>query len=68
VYAYTRELDGVKMLVLLNSSAEEATVPRAALGTLGEVLINNYAAVSVEEESLALRPYQAVIYAVGPGE
>ncbi len=56
VYAYTRELDGKKFLVLLNFTAKEATVKTGIDISKGKVLINNYAATSASE---TLKPYEA---------
>jgi oligo-1,6-glucosidase len=59
VYAYTRELNGKKLLVLLNFSAHNATANTGLNLKKAKVLITNYRNVSVVEE---LRPYEAIIY------
>jgi oligo-1,6-glucosidase len=59
VYAYTRELDGKKVLVLLNFSSKNAKANTRLNNKKGEVLINNYGSPSQKEN---LRPYEAVIY------
>jgi oligo-1,6-glucosidase len=59
VYAYTRELDGKKVLVLLNFSSKNAKANTGLGNKKGEVLINNYGSPSQKEN---LRPYEAVIY------
>ncbi len=59
VYAYTRELDGKKMLILLNFTAKEA---RANTGLdLGKarVVLGNYEKPGLDG---SLRPYEAVIF------
>lgn len=58
VYAYTRELDGKKMLVLLNFTSKEANVKSGIDLNKAKILISNYNAASVSEN---LKPYEAVI-------
>ena len=59
VYAYTRELDGKKVLVLLNFSSKNAMASTGLGNKKGKVLIDNYGKPSTKGE---LRPYEAVIY------
>jgi oligo-1,6-glucosidase len=59
VYAYTRELDGKKMLVLLNFTKEKATVNTGIDVKKTKVLINNCTTFSDK-----LLPYQAVVIEV----
>jgi oligo-1,6-glucosidase len=59
VYAYTRELDGKKVLVLLNFSAKNVSANTGINLSKAKVLINNYATPSKTGE---LRPYEAIIY------
>jgi oligo-1,6-glucosidase len=59
-YAYARELDGKKMLVLLNFTKEKATVNTRINIKNAKVLINNYSTFSG-----TLLPYQAVVLEVG---
>jgi oligo-1,6-glucosidase len=59
VYAYTRELNGKKILVLLNFSAHNASANTGLNLKKAKVLITNYRNLSVVEE---LRPYEAIIY------
>ena len=59
VYAYTRELDGKKILILLNFSSKNATANTGLHSEKGKVLIDNYGKPSTKGE---LRPYEAVIY------
>lgn len=59
VYAYLRELNGRRILVLLNFTSQEAvfSVPFSILG--GNVLISNYNKVTFETENL--KPYEAIV-------
>lgn len=59
VYAYTREWEGKKLLVLLNFTAKPATANTGIDLSKAKVLINNYAEPA---EDTHLRPYEAVIY------
>ena len=59
VYAYTRALDGEKVLVLLNFSSKNAKANTDLINKKGKVLIDNYGKASKSGE---LRPYEAVIY------
>jgi len=61
VYAYTRELEGKKLLVLLNFKAHEASVDLYDLDlSKAKFLIGNYP--GTKKERLNLRPYEAAIY------
>ncbi len=62
IYAYTRELDGEKMLIMLNFSPEVATVEIPVKKDLEELLMNNYQNVFLKDRVLSLEPYQAFIY------
>ncbi|MGH9908769.1 MAG: glycoside hydrolase family 13 protein [Pyrinomonadaceae bacterium] len=59
VYAYTRELDGRRILVLLNFRDKAATVKTGFDLSKGKFLIGNYPTASQNGQ---LRPYEAVIY------
>jgi oligo-1,6-glucosidase len=59
VYAYTRELDGKKFLVLLNFKNKSSTVKTGIDISKAIVLINNYSTVSTDG---TLKPWEAVIY------
>ena len=59
VYAYTRELNGKKMLVLLNFKNKTATVNTGIDIGKAKILINNYPIASKDG---ALKPYEAVVY------
>lgn len=57
-YAYTRELEGRKLLVLLNFSSKKATVKTDYSLSKAKILIGNYQKPSL---SKTLQPYEAVI-------
>ena len=59
MYAYTRELEGKKFLVLLNFKNKMATVNTEFDLSKAEVLITNYTVASINS---TLKPYEAVIY------
>ena len=59
VYAYTRELDGKKLLVLLNFKSNKATVKTGFDLSKAKILINNYSTASTDG---TLKPYETVIY------
>jgi oligo-1,6-glucosidase len=58
VYAYTRELDGRKLLVLLNFSDQEANAETGCNLSGAEFLLGNYATPSGNGR---LKPYEAVV-------
>jgi len=61
VYAYTREFEGKKMLVLLNFKAKAATATIADINwSKAKLVMNNYAEEG--QSPLDLRPYEAKIY------
>lgn len=59
VFAFTRELNGKKLLVLLNFKGKNSTVSTDFEMGRAKVLINNYTTASASD---SLRPYEAVIY------
>lgn len=59
VYAYTRELDGRKILVLLNFKGKVATTNMGKDLSKAKVLMGNY---SNPSKNGKLQPYEAVIY------
>ena len=62
VYAYTREWNGEKLLILLSFSNNGGSFSLSSEMKLGEELINNYdAKLSVENNLIKLKPWQAVI-------
>ncbi|MDR5590843.1 alpha-glucosidase [Christiangramia sp. SM2212] len=62
VYAYTRELDDQKMLILLNFSTENTSIELPEKFSKPELLINNYSEVQRKNSKLTLKPYQALIF------
>jgi oligo-1,6-glucosidase len=62
VYAYTRKLNDVGFLVLLNFSKSDTTfnIPED-IAMPGKILINNLPEFFREERSVKLQPYQSVI-------
>ena len=63
VYAYTREGDGKKILVLLNFS-DRAASPKTGINTKrAKILLDNY---STPAKGPQLRPYEAIIYQLRP--
>jgi oligo-1,6-glucosidase len=61
VYAYTRELNGKKLLVLLNFKSRPATAHVAIDLSHAKLLLGNYPDASMNE---SLRPYESVIYEI----
>lgn len=62
IYAYTRTLDGERVLVVLNfSSAPRSWVVPAGLQPSGQPWLNNYPTAPAGA-TLALQPWQAVVY------
>ncbi|MGF2410958.1 glycoside hydrolase family 13 protein [Ferruginibacter sp.] len=59
VYAYTREMDGKKLLVILNFKSTLSTVTTGIDVSKAKVLLSNY---SVPGNNTKLRPYEAVVY------
>lgn len=59
VYAYTRELNGMKLLVLLNFSSTPATANTGIDVSDAVSLLDNYSSAN---NTTALRPYEAVVY------
>jgi len=64
VYAYTREQDGIKMLVVLNFSKKNASVKTGL--TTGAIVLGNYASTGITAgiDDISLRPYEARIYKI----
>lgn len=62
IYAYTREWQGNKILVLLNFSKEN-TKPDIDINiSNAKLLICNYKKVHIHSSSILLRPYEAAVY------
>jgi oligo-1,6-glucosidase len=61
VYAYTRELNGRKLLVLLNFTAQETSAKTDFDLSKAKVLIGNYKTPSTVGK---LKPYEGVIFKI----
>ena len=61
VFAYTRELDGRKILVLLNFKSHETTIETDLDLSTAKVLAANYKEVSKDK---TLKPYEAVVFEI----
>ncbi|MBT0586072.1 alpha-glucosidase C-terminal domain-containing protein [Alteromonas oceanisediminis] len=59
VYAYSRSLADEKVIVLLNFSANKASL--ALSEAVDEVVINNLDSLQRDKNNVTLAPYQAVI-------
>ena len=60
VYAYTRELNGKKMLIVLNFRNRIEKVNTSGINfNHARIILDNYATISPDE---TLRPYEAVVY------
>jgi len=59
VFAYTRELNGKKMLILLNFRSQPVTVKTGIDISKAKTLISNYKTPSVNG---ILQPYEAIVY------
>jgi len=59
VYAYTREMDGKKVIVLLNFTSKPASVNAGINIDNGRLLMDNYGKAS---SASTLRPYEAAVY------
>lgn len=64
VYAYTRALDGKKVLVLLNFKNFDVGFNLKEIKTINDVLINNYQSLDIKNSLVKLKPYQAVIFSI----
>lgn len=65
VYAYTREMEGKKMLMLLNFSTQKARAHLNVSLADAKPLLSNYPdsqPKSNDQHEFTLRPYEAVIY------
>jgi oligo-1,6-glucosidase len=60
VYAYTREADGKKILVLLNFTAKAGSF-KLGNSKLGKELINNLQPLVIANDVVNLQPYQACV-------
>jgi len=61
VYAYTRELEGKKLLIVLNFTKDKASFKTTADLIKAKVLLSNYLVASTNKE---LKPYEAIVFEV----
>ena len=61
LYAYTRELDGKRLLVLLNFSDQMLEESLLEGIKIGNIVVNNYPEFNFDAKVFKLMPYQAVI-------
>ncbi|HLG41336.1 MAG TPA: alpha-amylase family glycosyl hydrolase, partial [Chitinophagaceae bacterium] len=64
VYAYTRELNGEKLLVLLNFSKQKIAYDLNGMKLSGKAWINNYSSEDIKNNSIHLEPYHALIFKI----
>jgi oligo-1,6-glucosidase len=62
IYAYTRTLDDIEMLIMLNMSDTTQSAQIDQIGDGFEVLINNYDYFDISDSSINLMPYQAIVF------
>ncbi|MFV8341774.1 glycoside hydrolase family 13 protein [Flavobacterium sp. XS2P39] len=63
VFAYTRELDGKKLVVLLNFSDKNSTYNIGVSTAKSKIILTNYAGIKKLKNNI-LRPYEALIIAL----
>lgn len=64
IFAYTRELNGDKILVVCNFYDKEVTFDFDDNFDSSEILLSNYEDSSLLTEKLSLRPYEAIMFRV----
>lgn len=64
IYAYIRTLNDEKVIVILNFSEEEIDLQLSKDITLKNGLINNLDSLTITDNKVLLKPYQAVIYSL----
>jgi len=63
IYAYTREADGRKILILLNFSSKVASASVPLDVSQATLLLSNYAdGPTASKNSISLKPYQSAVY------
>ena len=62
VYAFTRKDADGEILVVLNFSDASSSISLDELSTDSEILINNYETANISDKSIALQPYQAILF------
>ncbi len=66
IYAYTRDWEGQKMLVILNFSNDIVTLPVPVEEELEDLLLNNLPQVYYKDRVFSLEPWQALVFSLGP--
>ena len=61
IYAYSRTLEDQQMIILLNFSELVSSISLPNFDYNKEVLINNYNELSIDKNTITLKPYQAVV-------
>lgn len=66
VYAYTREGEGKKMLVVLNFTAKDAQCNPGINTSKAKVLLSNYKSSQAKNNAtiITLRPYEAIVFSL----
>jgi len=64
IYAFTRTMGDEKMLVLLNFTDHDASFELSEANNINETFINNYKSLTIDNGSITLKPYQAVIASI----
>ena len=62
VYMYTRSYRDDQLLVVLNFTEAPTTVELKGSQKIDKVLINNYDSIDLQDQTLHLKPYQALIF------
>ena len=61
IYAFTRSDESQKVMVLLNFSANNSSIDLEETSKFGQQLINNYDTLTINEKTVILEPYQAIV-------
>ncbi|NNC51070.1 MAG: alpha-glucosidase, partial [Flaviramulus sp.] len=65
IYAYTRKNDNDNLLVLLNFTDHDSSITLSETNSINDTLINNYDSLKIDNETITLKPYQAIIVSLG---
>ncbi|WP_430509348.1 glycoside hydrolase family 13 protein [Gottfriedia solisilvae] len=64
VFAYTRELEDEKLLIVANFTSNKTTFQFTEQYEDATILLTNYEASGVQLDSINLRPYEAIVYKI----
>jgi oligo-1,6-glucosidase len=64
IYACIRKMDNKEMLVLLNFGSKNSNIQLREASSIKKSLIDNYESVKIEDGTISLQPYQAVIFSL----